>query len=208
MSNPDQLAMQVDQTREALNTDVNRLSDRVSPARAVNSRTDKIKSSAASIKDRLMGAAQDAKPGDMAKDKLGSVQDATNSAAGKLSGAAGNAPSALREQTTGNPVAAGLIAFGVGWLLSSLVPVTSAEQHAAKKLEENADVLVEPLKQSAQEVAGNLKEPLQNSADSLRQTATEAVDRTTEHAKSAAQDVKDDAQQARDDVAGQPRSTL
>jgi hypothetical protein len=206
MSNPDQLAMQVDQTRNSLSKDVARLNDRVSPARAVGTRTDKIKDSAGKVKDRLMGAkdrAMDQGPG-VAKDKagsaVGSVHDATNAAAGKLGAVTNTA--ALKEQTQGNPVAAGLVAFGVGWLLSSLVPVSQAEQAAAATVEDNADTLVAPLKESAQQVAGNLQEPLQNSAEALRQTTTDAVNRTTEHAKSATQDVKQQAAGAKDDVSG------
>ncbi|SHF73216.1 Protein of unknown function [Jatrophihabitans endophyticus] len=203
-SNPDQLEADVDRSRDSLGRDVARLNDRVSPARFVGTRTDRVKQGAASIKDKLMGSSNSA--GDAAKDRLGSavgsVKDATDNAAGRLGDATGSAPETLRQQTQGNPVAAGLIAFGVGWLLSSLVPASQAEQQAAAKLEENADAVVEPLTESAKEVAGNLQQPLQDSAAALKDTATDAVDRTTEHAKSAAGDVKDQAADAKDDVAG------
>lgn len=204
MSNPDKLESNVDQTRESLRRDVARLNDRVSPNRFVETRKEKIENRAGAMKDRLMGSADD--PGQAAKDKLGnavgSVKDATDSAGAKVQDALGSAPDTLREQTQGNPLAAGLIAFGAGWLLSSLAPASDAEQRVARKVEQNAGDLVEPLKQSAQEVAGNLQQPLQESAEAVKQTATDAANRTREHAESAASGIKDKAVDAKDDVAG------
>ncbi|WP_375484765.1 DUF3618 domain-containing protein [uncultured Jatrophihabitans sp.] len=209
MTNPDQLEADVARTRESLSKDVNRLNDRVSPGRFVGTRSDRIKQSASSMKDKLMGSKDNA--GQVAGDKLGSaagsVQDATNNAAGKLSDAAGGAPQAVRDQAQGNPVAAGLIAFGVGWLVSSLIPVSDAEQKAARKIEANSDALVDPLTESAKQVAGNLQQPLQDSAQALKETATDAANKTTEHAKSATQDVKSDAQSTAEDVKGDVQST-
>ena len=63
----------------------------------------------------------------------------------------GNAPTAVRQQTQGNPLAAGVIAFGVGWLLSSLAPATSAEQQLGANAEAKAKELAEPLKDAGQE---------------------------------------------------------
>ena len=194
MTSPDQLESDVNKTRESLSKDVSRLGERVSPGRFVGTRSERIKQSASSVKDKLMGSASNAGPA--ASDKLssavGSVHDATNNAAGSLSDA--SASGALRNQTQGNPVAAGLIAFGVGWLVSSLVPVSNAEQKVARKVEEHADAVVDPLTESAKQVAGNLQQPLQDSAQALKETATDAANRTAEHAKSAADDVKGDAQ--------------
>lgn len=195
MTNPDQLEADVNKTRDSLSKDVSRLNERVSPGRFVGTRSERLKQRSSSIKDKLMGSASNA--GQLASDKLGSAvssaQDATNSAAAKASDASGGTQ-ALRDQTQGNPVAAGLIAFGVGWLVSSLVPVSEAEQKAARKIEENADAVIDPLTDSAKQVAGNLQQPLQESAQALKETATDAANKTAEHAKSAADDVKGDAQ--------------
>jgi hypothetical protein len=48
------------------------------------------------------------------------------SAASSVADAASSAPDMARRQTRGNPLAAGLIALGVGWLASSLLPLTEA----------------------------------------------------------------------------------
>jgi hypothetical protein len=41
------------------------------------------------------------------------------------------APQAVRQQTQGNPLAAGIIAFGVGMLAATLIPVTDARSGPA-----------------------------------------------------------------------------
>ena len=62
------------------------------------------------------------------------VQDKVAAAEDKMS----QAPAQLRRQTAGNPLAVGLIAVGVGWLVGSLLPGTSAEERAAAKVKETA----------------------------------------------------------------------
>ncbi len=193
MSNPDQLERDIDKTRTSLSSNVDRLNDKASPSKVVGRRMDKMKNSAGSIKEKVMGYADnsDGSRSDALGSAASSAQDAANAAASKIGDAAGSAPQAVRDQAQGNPLAAGVIAFGVGWLLSALVPVSAPEQQAAKKLEANSAGLVEPLKQSAQQVAGNLKEPLQQSAATLKDTASDAASKTADHAKSATDDVRD-----------------
>ena len=200
MPTPDQLEKDLGQTRESLSKDVNRLNDRVSPGRFVGTRSERIKSSASSIKDKLMGSAGSAAnaAGDKLGSAVGSVQERTDSAGGSLTGS--DASQALRDRTQGSPMGAGMVAFGVGWLLSALVPVSDAEQHAAKKIEDNAGAVVDPLTESAKEVAGNLQQPLQDSAAALQDTATDAANRTAEHAKSATDDVTSHAQDTAGDI--------
>lgn len=197
MSDPDQLAADARTTQDALGKDVTRLTGRVNPEKFVGTRREKITHSFSRMKDQVMGigdrAAQAAKDG--TKSAAGSAQDAANSVGDN----AGSAPDAVQEKTKGNPVAAGLIAFGAGWLLSSLAPASDAEVTAAAKVE---DQVGEPLKESAQQVAGNLKEPAQQAARSVQDTTQEAANKTAQHAKSAASDVQDHAQDAKGQVTG------
>jgi hypothetical protein len=189
MTKPDQIEHDVTQTRTSLAENVSQLSDKVSPSKYAGRRIDRMKDSAGSIKDKLMGASGDAASG--ASDKATSVADKASSAASSAKDAASAAPGMISDKTQGNPIAAGLIAFGVGWLLSSIAPATNAEKKTAKRVEDNAGGIVEPLKQSAQEVATNLQEPLQQSAEAVKSTATDAAADTADKAKSAAADVQE-----------------
>jgi hypothetical protein len=185
MSSPEDIQSQIEQTRQNLSSDVDRLTDKVSPTKVVGRRVDTIKSGATSVKERVMGSTESV------RNAGGSV----GSAASSITDAASDAPQAIRSQAQGNPLAAGLIAFGVGWLVSSVFPATQPEQNLAQAAQDKATDLAEPLKATAQEVAGNLQEPLQHSVEQIKSTATEGASATAEHAKSAAQDVKEPLQQ-------------
>ena len=54
-------------------------------------------------------------------------------------------PQAIRRQTRGNPLAAGLIAFGAGWLVSSLLPASRREQELADQAKQVAQEKVQPV---------------------------------------------------------------
>jgi hypothetical protein len=118
----------------------------------------------------------------------------------QASSAAQQAPDVIRARTEGNPLAAGVIAFGVGWLVSSLLPATRVEEQAAQKVKENAAPLTEAVTDSAKQAVQNLKEPAREAAESVKQSATDAAGTVKEESRSAAADVRDQAQDARDTV--------
>ena len=69
-------------------------------------------------------------------------------------------------------MAAGLIAFGVGALVGSLLPASGAEQQAATKVKDAATPV---LSDAAKQVSGNLKEPAQQAVEAVKGTATDAA---------------------------------
>ncbi|MDQ5841025.1 MAG: hypothetical protein M3537_07750, partial [Chloroflexota bacterium] len=98
----------------------------------------------------------------------------------------------------GSPIAAGLIAFGAGLLVSSMLPASRAEQQAAQAVKDTAQPLVDDLTDTAKEMAGNLQEPAQQALEEVKATATDATDTVREEAASAAADVKSQAQDSKD----------
>ncbi|MCU1659013.1 MAG: hypothetical protein JWO57_3669 [Pseudonocardiales bacterium] len=192
MSTPEQIQREIEQTRATLSTDVDRLGAKVSPTQTARRRVDRMKGGAMSMRDRVMGTSHD--PGALTSGAE-SAKQAVSSAATSIGDAASQAPQSVRQKTQGNPLAAGMIAFGVGWLAASLVPASQPEQDVAKVAEDRAGALADTLKGTAQEVAGNLQEPLQQSVESVKSTAAQAANETAEHAKSAAGDVKQPLQQ-------------
>ena len=183
MSSPEQIQRQIERTRSQLSDDVDRLSEKVSPGRVMSRNVGRVKSSASSLRDRVMGSAEAGTGVRGAHDSLGDAADTVKDSVA-------SAPQAIRGRTEGNPLAAGMIAFGVGLLVSSLAPASRAEQQLAANAETKAKELAEPLKQTGQELAQELKEPAQRAAEQLKSTAAEAASDTAEQAKSAAQDVK------------------
>lgn len=196
MSSPEEIQQEIEQTRAELSGNVDRLTEKVSPGRVVGRRVDRIKGSAASLRERVMGSAEDGSGLRGAGDSLGSAAGSvTGSVTDTVKDGVSGAPQAVRAKTQGSPLAAGLIAFGVGMLLSSLAPASDAEQQVAARAEDRAKELAQPLKQEGQQLAQDLKQPVQDAVAQVKSSATDAATETTEQAKSAAQDVREPLQQ-------------
>jgi hypothetical protein len=219
-SDPDVIRRQIEDTRRELSYDVDALNEKVNPARVVDRRVTAAKGKMTNLKEKVMGSAQDTTyhAQGVASNAAGSVQNAASSAADSVQGAAASAATAVQQapdtivrQTQGNPLAAGLIAFGVGWLVSSLLPASEKEKQLAQQAEtairENKDALLEPAKQAAQEIGEQLKPAAQEAVESVKSTATDAASTVAEEGKSAAADVQGKAKQAKTTVQSQATSS-
>jgi gas vesicle protein len=187
MSTPDEIRAQIAQTRMELSSDVDELGDKVSPGQIAKRQVGRVTGSAMKVRNHIMGAADSGSSS--AGDALSSVQDAV-----------AGAPGQVKQQTQGNPMAAGVIAFGASMLLSSLFPASKPEAQAAAAVKEQAQPLVDQVTDAAKDAASNLQEPAQQALESVKSTATDAVDTVKEEGTSAAEDVKDQAQDAKDTV--------
>jgi hypothetical protein len=218
-NNPDVIRRQIEETRRELSYDVDALNEKVNPARVMDRRVTAAKGRITRAKEKVMGSAHDTTSTAQyhAQNAAGSVQGAASSAADSVQGAASSAAQAVQQapdqivrQTQGNPMAAGLIAFGVGWLVSSLLPATQKEQQLAQQAEtalrENKDTLLAPAKQAAQEIGEELKPVAQHAVEEVRSTATDAAQTVKQEGQSAAQDVQGQAQQSKETVQSQASS--
>jgi hypothetical protein len=144
------------------------------------------------------------------------VQDKALSAAETVSETAGHAAQAVREapdqamrQAQGNPLAAGLVAFGAGLLVASLLPATRVEQDAVRQVGERASDYVEPVKEAIAESGQRLKDEaggaVQDAVHAVQETAGEAARTTAEQAKDASSDVADHARESGRTVVGSAR---
>ena len=215
-SDPDVIRRQIEDTRRELSYDVDALNEKVNPARVVDRRVTAAKGRMTNLKERVMGSAHDTTyhAQGAASNAAGSVQSAASSAADSVQGAAASAATAVQQapdtivrQTQGNPLAAGLIAFGVGWLVSSLLPASEKEKQLAQQAEsavkEHKDTLLEPAKQVAQEIGDELKPAAQQAVESVKATAQDAATTVADEGKSAAADVQGKAKQAKTTVQSQ-----
>ena len=110
------------------------------------------------------------------------------------------APGAVARKAQGSPIAAGLIAFGAGLLVSSLLPASRVEQQAAENIKDTAQPMVDDFTDTAKEIAENLKEPAQQAMEEVKSTATDAAATVKDDAASAVDDVKTQAQDSKDTV--------
>jgi gas vesicle protein len=188
MSNdPEQIRREIERTRTELSDNVNALGDKVNPGSIAKRQAGRVRGAATTVKDAVMGSAADA-------------ADTGQQVATTLGDAVTNAPNAVARKAQGSPIAAGLIAFGAGLLVSSLLPASRVEQQAAEKVKDTAQPMVDDLTDTAKEVAGNLKEPTQQAIEEVKSTATAAATTVKDEATSAADDVKSQAQDSKDTV--------
>jgi hypothetical protein len=214
-TDPDQIRSEIDQTQRALSADVDALTEKISPPRIVERRVQRTRAAMTNVKDKIMGSTSDAYQtagpaisshgatsgvGESVSARASAARDTAADAASSAVDTVRSAPDTVRRRTVGNPLAAGLVAFGAGWLLSSLLPASEPEQQVATQVKDFASEQGRPvaqqLGQAGQEAAQELKESAQQRAESVRQTAADAAQTVQEEAQSAASDVKGQAQES------------
>ena len=208
-SDPDQIRGNIERTQQNLSADVDALAEKVSPSRIVERRVERTRSAMTSVKDRIMGSAAETTStvSGTASSAAASAKDTLAAKASSAADMASSAPEQARQRTRGNPLAAGLVAFGAGWLLSSLLPATEPEQQAAAQVKdlamEKGRPVAQDLGQAGQEAAQSLRESAQQRAQSVKETATDAASTVAGEAQSQASDVTSHAQEARNRVTEQ-----
>jgi Protein of unknown function (DUF3618) len=218
-NDPEAIRRQIEQTQRELSYDVDALNEKVNPSRVMDRRVSAAKGRVSRVKDRVMGSAQDTRATAQyrTQNAAGTVQDKAQGAAETVQDAAQQAAHAVQQapdtivrQAQGNPLAAGLIAFGVGWLVSSLLPASEKERQLAEQAEsavrEHKDTLLQPAKEAAQEIREELQPAAQQAVQEVRSTAQDAAQTVKQEGQSAAQDVQGQAQQSRQSVQSQTRS--
>jgi hypothetical protein len=197
----------IERTRDDMSETIDAIADRTSPSRVVGRQRRRVANRFRSMRDRVMGTADDATSS--AQGTVQSGLEATQHGVGQVAGAARELPGQVRDQvqsqTQGNPLAAGLIAFGGGLLAASLIPATRAERRAASQVRQAAEPAIEELKDVGHEVANDLADAATRAADGVKQTASSSAQRIADDAKGAAADVRDQAGSAAGTVGDQAR---
>jgi len=188
----EELTSQIEDTRGRMATDIDALQDKVSPSAIVQRRKEATKNRLASVRDKVMGSAQSAG---------GTVSDKVPSPSGVASSVQGGAQSAVtsaQDRVQGSPLAAGLVAFGAGVVIASLLPASKAEAEAAHHLVETAkdkgQPLIDDAKSAGQELGQDLKGRATSAAQQVKDTATESAQQVKDEAQSSAESVKSEAQ--------------
>ena len=198
--NPEQIRADIEATRARLNSDVDAVAEKVTPDRVVERQKDKVRGkvqdTVQGVRERVMGSSDDEFT--VGGYTTGDVKGEAAHRADQARDAVQNAPAAAKAKTRGNPLAAGLIALGAGWLVGSLLPSTQKEQQlvadAADRVQPHAQHAVESAKGMAQEVAQDLKEPAQEAAQSVKETAQSGAQEVKSQGQGEAQHLKSSAQ--------------
>ena len=206
----EQVRADIERTREDLGQDLDAIGNKISPRQAVRRRTDRVRSKLTIMRERVMGSAESATStvSSEGSSVAGSVRDAASDVASSVADAASgaadtvrHAPDVVKRQTEGNPMAVGLIAFGLGALAGTIVPSTQTEKSMAPQLRER---VVEPMKETASQVAHEVGQDLRGNAgeaaERVKQTAQQGAQRLSEETRHRVEDVKSEAQQGAGEV--------
>jgi hypothetical protein len=202
---PDAIRADIERTRAELSYNVDTLSDTANPKNIAGRQADKVKGAARNVREHLVGAPDDPYDSGRVGDASHAVTDRAAHLKDRASGAAdsvADAPQQVKRKARGNPLASGLIAFGIGYLISSAIPSTQREQQAAERLQEKAEPLKEKLTDTAHELGDRLREPAQDAVESVKATAADAVSTVKDEGSSAKDEVRDQVQSSRDAVGG------
>ena len=189
----EELNHQIEETRQRMASDLDTLQDRVSPSAIVERRKQAVRGSISSVKDKVMGTAHSAT--DSMSSGVSGTVSGTVSGAGNM---AGNVASTAQDRVEGAPLAAGLVAFGAGVVLASMLPATRVEAEAAHRVVETAKEQGQPLLDEAraagEEVIGQVRQSATESAQQVKQSAQESAQTVTEEAHSSTESVRERAQ--------------
>jgi gas vesicle protein len=196
--NPDAIRSDIEATRARLGTNVDAVADKVTPSNIVHRQTDKVRDAVFGVKEKVMGTTDD--PTTRAHTGAHTRTDHAGNPLHDAGTAIGDAPHQVKAKTQGSPMAAGLIAFGAGLLLSALIPASEKEREAADALKTAAEPMTTELTEAAKDMAQGLKEPAREAMENVKATATDATQNLKAESQLAAADVKDRAADAKDTV--------
>lgn len=182
---------EIEGTRQDMSETIDAIADRSSPGRIIQRRRQRVSDGWRSVRERVMGRAHDTdgSAGDAAQGVGGTARDA---AASVVEGGR-RAPDKVIEQIQGNPIAVGLIAFGGGLLVASLIPPSEAEQRVAGQVVEKAQPVRDELQRAGQEVVEDLRSTAEQGAEQVKQRATEAAESVQEDVRVSTGNVTEEA---------------
>ena len=147
-----ELKEEIEERRRAVDDDLEAIGDKVSPSKVARRRADAVGSKLSSAKTAVMGSAGDA---------AGSVRSGATAIPGQISSTA-----------QGNPLAAGLVAFGLGLVVAAALPASDAERRAAASVDPLLDDLAHTAVEQGRTAAAELEAPLQEAVHDVADAAT------------------------------------
>lgn len=179
----EKLKAEIADRRADMSEVIDQLGNKLSPRQAAQRRVGRVRDRCASVAATIMGSANQA--GEAVQGLKHNVTDRTQDIAGSVQ----SAPQAARSSTQGNPLAAGLIAFGGGLLLASILPATKTERQMASSVSQQARPLVEEAKHAAADVKDNLQDSAKGAAQELKDTVSDSAHQVTEDARSSGREI-------------------
>jgi len=185
-----ELTEDIEQQRADIGRDVDAIGDRVSPARIVDRRTEAVRSRFRTAKEAVMGSNDPAvewstrSVADRVSDTKDHAADLAHTAVDGVTAM----PDRVRSSTAGNPLAAGLVAFGLGLIAATLIPSSEKEEELVRELQPQLERASGKLGEAGRELVDGLRPEVEQAVQEVKHEATDAGQRLTGEAKQAVQD--------------------
>lgn len=189
----DELRRDAQYQRERMGDTLEAIGDRLSPERIVQRRKAAIGQTFRHAKEAVMGSPDYAEAGSTGGLR-GRAEDVASSAGEALQNATEHvqqAPQALASQTRGNPLAAGLIAFGVGALFATVLPKSRTEARLVDEARPQLQSAAEELKEAGRAVAADAKERTAAAVEEVKAAGSDATELVRDQARQSADRVRD-----------------
>lgn len=202
-TDPTRLRTEIEQTRASLSDNVDALAYEANPVHMAQRQVSKAKAFGSRLLDRILGTAEDLR--DAAMEKVQGTAEGISDRASDVGHGLSDLPHTAKQQTQGNPLAAGAVAFGIGLLIASAFPASRKEQELAENIKEQARPFTDQVSAAAKEVVDNLAEPAREAVDTMKDSAAAAVETVQAEADDAVSEVKGLASESASEVSDQAR---
>ncbi len=109
-------------------------------------------------------------------------------------------------QTQGQPLVAGAVAFGLGFLVASMFPGSQSEGQVAQKVQQMTQPAVSELKQAGQDAVSSLRDPALDGVAHVKEAAMSGVDQVRSTAQEVVGDTKEAVGEAGEQLADQTKN--
>jgi hypothetical protein len=215
----DELRARIEEQRMEITGTVEQIENRIMPSRIMARRRDHMRRTLTDWKDAVFGndepEYQDAwamygtgsaagryfahssgqSSGQHDQGLVGRAGEATSHAFESAKENVAQAPQMLRRQTRGNPMAAGVVALGAGWLFGTVLPRTQEERALAQRMEPKLAETAAVVRSEGQALADEMKEPAREAVEQVKHTGQEVASELRDEAKDAASSVRSTATQ-------------
>jgi len=168
---------EIEQRRSALADDMEAIEDRVRPSRVAKRRTEGMRTKVRSAREAVMGRVED---------QAGSARDMAGSAR-EMAGAVTDAPHQLTQTARGNPIAAGVVAFGLGLLTAALIPPTDTERELAEnmapQIQQAREAITEAVSDDARAIADQVSPKVQEDLGQLQESVKGSASRVQDEVR-------------------------
>ena len=189
----DELRRDAEHQRERMGDTLEAIGDRLSPERIVERRKAAVGRRLRSVKEAVMGSADyDEFEGDRGglRERAEGMASSTSDALQGVTQRVQQAPQAIAGQARGNPLAAGLVAFGFGALFATVLPRTRTEQHLVQEARPQLESAAEELKEVGRGIASDAKERTSSAVAEVKAAGESATESVRDQARESAEHMR------------------